>query len=271
MGLRLTLPRTFVPFEGPLRFGTFLGRRLRFLADVELDDGTRTVAHCPNTGTMKGCLYPGHRALLWDSQNPARKLRYTWKAVEADGFWIGVDTALPNRLAAEGVRNGLVPELQGYETIRREVRYGQNSRADLVLEGPMGRCYVEVKNVTLVERGVARFPDAVTARGLKHLAELSRCVREGDRAAMVFVVQREDGRSFVPADDIDPAYGDGLRGAAAAGVEVVVLAARVTPEGVEATAALPYDLSRPEQPPRIGRTGPPAPTKQAVGLARRQR
>jgi sugar fermentation stimulation protein A len=239
----LTARRAFVPFPEPRHFGIFRARRQRFLADVDLADGTPVVAHCPNTGSMKGCLYPGHRALLWESDNPSRKLRYTWKAVEADGFWVGVDTGVPNRLAAEAIRSGIVPGLRGFPTIRREVPFGENSRADLVLEGPNGRCFVEVKNVTLVEEGIARFPDAVTERGLKHLVELTRCVREGHRAAMVYVVQREDGESFAPAEDIDPAYARGLREAVSGGVEVYVLGTRVTPEGVEARKTLPFTLS----------------------------
>jgi sugar fermentation stimulation protein A len=238
----LTGFRVFVPFPEPKNFGIFLARRQRFLADVEMTDGTRIVAHCPNTGSMKGCLFPGHRALLWDSQNPSRKLRYTWKAVEADGFWIGVDTGVPNRLVADAIQAGALPGLHTFTSIRREVSYGENSRADLVLDGPSGQCFVEVKNVTLVENRVARFPDAVTQRGLKHLVELRRCVQEGHRAAMVYVVQREDGESFAPADEIDPAYAAGLHGAFADGVEIYVLGTTVTTEGVEVRGTLPFVL-----------------------------
>ncbi len=228
----------FLPFPEPLVLATFLGRRQRFLADMELPDGTRTVAHCPNTGSMKGCLYPGHRALLWDSRNPGRKLRYTWKAIEAGPVWVGIDTAVPNRLVEAAIRGGVIPTLAGFSTIRREPPLGDRSRADLLLEG-RGRCWVEVKNVTLVEGGAARFPDAVTARGLKHLQELSREVAAGARAAMVYVVQRADGTRFEPAEDIDPAYAEGLCRAAAAGVEVYALGTRVSLHGVETTGLLP--------------------------------
>ena len=239
----MTPELTFVPFPEPRVFATFLGRRQRFLADMALPDASTTVAHCPNTGSMRGCLYPGHPAVLWDSRNPARKLRYTWKAITAPGgTWVGVDTGVPNRLAEEAIRSGLLPALARFPKILRERPMGERSRVDLLLEGPGGRCYVEVKNVTLVENAVARFPDAVTARGLKHLEELARRVREGDRAAMVYVVQRADGRSFEPAADIDPAYAAGLRRAAAEGVEVYALATRVSPEGVQATGLLPYRL-----------------------------
>ncbi|MHB8765620.1 MAG: DNA/RNA nuclease SfsA [Deferrisomatales bacterium] len=230
-----------MPFPEPRVAATFLGRRQRFLADMELADGERTLAHCPNTGSMRGCLFPGHPALLWDSRNPARKLRYTWKAVDAGGFWVGVDTGVPNRLAEAAIAGGLIPGLRGFDRIGRERPLGTSSRVDLLLEGP-GRCYVEVKNVTLVEGGAARFPDAVTARGLKHLEELAARVAAGDRAAMVYVVQREAGRRFEPARDIDPAYAEGLARAVGAGVEAYALGARVTPEGVEAAGLLPLRL-----------------------------
>jgi len=230
--------RVFLPFPEPLRFATFLRRRQRFLADMTLEDGTPTVAHCPNTGSMRGCLFPGHRALLWDSENPARKLRYTWKAVEGEGCWVGIDTGVPNRLVEAALRASAIPPLAGFSELARERPMGERSRVDLLLSGP-GRCYVEVKNVTLVEGGAARFPDAVTSRGLKHLEELSAQVAAGHRAAMVYVIQRADGRWFEPAEDIDPAYARGLRAALGAGVEAYALGARVSPEGVEATGLLP--------------------------------
>ncbi|MBI5442017.1 MAG: DNA/RNA nuclease SfsA [Deltaproteobacteria bacterium] len=222
--------------------GTFVARRQRFLADVLLPDGTPAVAHCPNTGSMKGCLFPGHPVLLWDSRNPLRKCRYTWKAVDAGGFWVGVDTGLPNRFVEAAVRAGAVPGLRGFPTVRPEQRCGARSRIDLLLEGPGGRCFVEVKNVTLVEGGAARFPDAVTARGLRHLTELTAAVAAGDRAAMVYVVQRCDARRFEPAREIDPAYARGLEAAVRAGVEAHALLARVSTEGVEFAGVLPIAL-----------------------------
>jgi len=228
----------FLPFPEPLRTATFLGRRQRFLADMLLEDGRTTVAHCPNTGSMRGCLYPGHRAVLWDSRNPARKLQYTWKAIEGPTAWIGIDTGVPNRLVEAAIRGGIIPPLSGFPQILREKPMGERSRVDLLLEGA-GRCYVEVKNVTLVEDGAARFPDAVTARGLKHLEELAAQVRAGHRAAMVFVVQRGDGRWFEPAEDIDPAYAAGLREALTCGVEAYAVGASVSAQGVAATGLLP--------------------------------
>lgn len=239
----MTQPQAFVPFPEPLTTATFLGRRKRFLADMEFPDGSRTVAHCPNTGSMQGCLFPGHRALLWDSGNPKRKLRYTWKAIEADGgVWVGIDTGVPNQLAAAAVAAGAVPGLAGFPEVLREKKMGERSRVDLLLRDRGRVCFVEVKNVTLVADGTARFPDAVTARGLKHLKELAAQVAIGHRAAMLYVVQRADGTRFEPAADIDPAYAEGLRRAVAAGVEAYALGCEVTTAGVTATGLLPMEI-----------------------------
>lgn len=236
----MTQPRAFVAFPPPLIAATFLHRRKRFLADMLLPDGTETVAHCPNTGSMQGCLFPGQPAVLWDSANPARKLRYTWKAIESDsGVWVGIDTGVPNQLAAEAIRAGIIPQLAGYPEVLREKKMGERSRVDLLLRDGERLCFAEVKNVTLVEDGVARFPDAVTARGLKHLEELTAQVAAGHRAAMLYVVQRADGTRFAPAADIDPAYAAGLKRALAAGVEAYALGCQVTPTGVDATGLLP--------------------------------
>lgn len=235
----------FVAFPEPRVLATFLGRRQRFLADVRLADGTEVVAHCPNTGSMKGCLFPGNRALLTYHPDPHRKLAWTWRAIEGPAGWIGLDTGLPPRLVAAALGAGLLPALAAFPTVRYEVRMGERSRVDLVLAGPSGRVWVEVKNVSLVEGAVARFPDAVTGRGLKHLHELTAKVREGDGAAMVYVVQRQDAHSFEPAADLDPAYARGLSDAMGAGVLAFALAARVSPEGVEATGLLPVCVPRP--------------------------
>ncbi|AJY69001.1 transcriptional regulator [Geobacter sulfurreducens] len=222
----------------PLYSGTLIRRYQRFLADVRLEDGTVVTAHCPNSGSMKGCSQPGSAVFLSLSDNPKRRLAYTWELVMADGYWAGINTGLPNRLVREGIENGTIAELLGYERIRPEVRYGTNSRVDLLLEGP-GRCWVEVKNVTLVEGGTALFPDAVTERGQKHLRELMEVVRQGDRGVIFFVVQRGDGSAVAPADAIDPVYGRLLRQAVSAGVEALAYRALVTPEEIRLTERLP--------------------------------
>ncbi len=226
----------------PLYHGTLLRRYQRFLADVELDDGTLVTAHTPNTGSMRGCARPGSRVLLSKSANPGRKYAHSWELVHTDGIWVGINTLLPNRLAREGIVNGVVAELAGYSQIREEVPYGAGSRIDLLLSGERGHCYVEVKNVTLVENGCALFPDAVTARGQKHLRELMEVVRLGHRGVNLFVVQRADGLAVSPADAIDPAYGALLRQAAAAGVELIAYRARVTRTEISLSQSLPVLL-----------------------------
>jgi sugar fermentation stimulation protein A len=226
----------------PLFDGTLIRRYQRFLADVQLDDGSLVTAHTPNTGSMRGCAVPGSPVLLSKSANPARKYQHSWELVHADGHWVGINTMLPNRLAREGIENGVIGELAGYSAIRDEVPYGTGSRIDLLLSGAAGHCYVEVKNVTLVENGVALFPDAVTARGLKHLRELMEVVRQGHRGVNLFVVQRGDGQAVSPADAIDPAYGAALREAAAAGVELLAYRAEVTRSEIFLNQRLPVLL-----------------------------
>ena len=223
----------------PLVEGRLVRRYKRFLADVELGDGVVVTAHCPNSGSMKGCATPGSRVYLSRSGNKGRKLAFTWELVEADGYWAGINTALPNRLTQEAIENGTAAELQGYGSIRREVPYGEHSRIDLLLEGGQGRCFVEVKNVTLVEQGQALFPDAVTTRGQKHLRELMRVVREGDRGVIFFTVQRGDGAGVSPADAIDPEYGRLLRLALDNGVEALAYRALVTHREIRLTERLP--------------------------------
>ena len=223
----------------PLVEGRLIRRYKRFLADVELMDGSIVTVHCPNSGSMKGCAAPGSRVMLSRSDSVTRKYPLTWELVEADGYWAGINTGLPNRLTREAVENGTVSELQGYETIRPEVPYGAHSRIDLLLEGSAGRCFVEVKNVTLVEYGRALFPDAVTIRGQKHLNELMRVVREGDRGVIFFTVQRGDGDSVSPADLIDPEYGRLLRLALENGVEALAYRALVAPQEIRLTERLP--------------------------------
>lgn len=223
----------------PLIPGRLIKRYKRFLADIELDDGSLVTAHCPNSGSMMGCNIPGSAVMISRSLNPERKLPYTWELVQADGFWVGLNTMLPNRLAEEAITDGTIKELDGYETLRREVPYGnERSRIDILLEGTSGLCYVEVKNVTLVENGTALFPDAVTERGQKHLRELMEVVRNGHRGVILFTVQRGDGNAVSPADRIDPVYGKLLREAVKNGVEAMAWRALVVPEEIRLTEPL---------------------------------
>ncbi len=218
-------------FKQTLIAATLLRRYQRFLADCELDDGTRLTAACPNTGSMLGCCTPGSRVWLSTSDAPTRKYRHTWEMVEVGRIKVGINTGLPNRLVREAIENGALAELGGYESLRGEVPFGiERSRIDLLLQSEdRADCYVEVKNVTAaVNNGVALFPDAVSARGAKHLRELIRLKAEGLRAVLVYCVQRADVDEVRPADDIDPLYGRTLREALAAGVEVLAYRAKVT-------------------------------------------
>lgn len=223
----------------PLVPGRLVRRYQRFLVDVRLGDGRIVTAHCPNSGRLTSCLGDAWPVMLSCRTNPRRRLPYTWELVHNGRCWISVNTVRTNAVAAEGIRLGRVPELAGYESLRREVRVGA-SRLDVLLEGSPGSCFVEVKSVTLVDdAGRCAFPDAVTARGLKHLGELTALVRNGRRAAMLFVVQRADGTCFTPAAEIDPDYAAGLAEAVAAGVELLVYRAAVSPTRIELATPLP--------------------------------
>jgi sugar fermentation stimulation protein A len=219
-------------FSSKLIPGTLIQRYKRFLADVRLASGELVTAHCTNTGSMMGCKAPGSAVYLSRSDNLNRKLPYTWELIEADGTWVGINTLHPNRLVAEAVRSGTLPELDSYPLVRREVVTRLGTRLDLCLEGNDCHCYVEVKNVTLKLHGAAAFPDAVSERGTKHLKELIRLKRKGYRAAVVFVIQRDDCAVFRPADEIDPEYGRWLRRAIKTGVEALPYRAKVTPEEI---------------------------------------
>lgn len=226
-------------FSPPLVRGTLLRRYKRFLADVRLDDGVEITAHTANTGTMLGCSDPGSRCWVSKSDNPRRKLAHTLEIVEARrGVLVGINTARTNALAEEALRAGLVPSLAGFDVLAREQRF-EDSRFDIALDDAAGRTWVEVKNVTLVEEDVAMFPDAVTERGRKHLGALVRALEAGDRAAMLYVVQRADGARFAPAARIDPAYAEALGRARSAGVEAHAIRVSVSPEGLFPERALP--------------------------------
>lgn len=218
-------------------------RYKRFLGDVCLPSGEMLTVHTPNTGAMTGCAMPGMRVWLRDTQNPKRKYRYSWEVSETDsGVMVGVNTGIVNQLVSEAIENGIVSELQGYDTVQQEVRYGQeNSRIDLLLSRH-GRsdCYTEIKNVTAVDdKGNAFFPDAPSVRGTKHLRELMEMTRQGYRSVLLFCVQRCDVNGVRPADEVDPVYGETLRTAVAAGVEVLAYAARVSPGEILLTHSVP--------------------------------
>lgn len=219
-------------FPQPLARGVLAARYKRFFADVALDDGSEITAHCPNPGAMLGLSTPGQVCWLSRSDDPKRKLAHTLEMVEADGALVGVNTLHPNRLVAEALAAGAIPELAGYPVVRREVKYGERSRVDFVLEGA-DRCWVEVKGVTLSRQpGLAEWPDCVSARGARHVAELEAMVAGGDRAVVLFVAQRNDCDRFALAGDLDPAFAAALARARGAGVEVLAYGCTMSAEAI---------------------------------------
>ena len=233
-------------FPAPLLRGKLVQRYKRFLADVVLDSGETVTATCPNTGSMMGLKEPGLTVWLSTSDSPTRKYKHTWEMVEADlgkgPTLVGINTGHPNKLMAEAVEAGRIKELTGYANLRREVKYGKNSRIDLLLEDPAkGLCYVEIKNVHMMRKvGFAEFPDSVTERGAKHLAEMSDMVRAGHRAVMVFLIQRRDAKSLSLARDVDAKYGAAFDLAKAAGVETIAVRCKLSTDAVTVEKTIPF-------------------------------
>ena len=228
-------------YARPLIRATLVKRYKRFLAGDTLPDGSGATAHCANPGAMTGLAEAGMTVWLEPNDDPKRKLRYSWKLAEIDGALIGIDTALPNKVVGEALRARAVPELAAYGTVRGEVKYGENSRVDFLLkEAGLPDCYVEVKSANLSRRaGLVEFPDTVTKRGAKHMAELSAMVAQGHRAVVLYLVQRTDCAEFALADDIDPAYSAASSAARAAGVEPLCYRADLTLKGARFGQPLP--------------------------------
>lgn len=236
----MSAEEVFMPFPQPQLDATFWARTQRFLAHVQFPNGSDELAYCANPGSMSGCLTPGNAALLWDSTDIKRKRRYTLRAIEFEGLWIGTDTHLSNRIVEEALKLKLIPGLNLYCDFVRERSIEEGFRVDFVLSGPEGDCLVEVKSSAVVENGVARYPDCLTPRGVRQLKALTRQVVLGKRAVLLFLVQRSDAHSFVVSSSFDPNYAAAFEEAVASGVEVMALSISVSRAGFGMPKLLPY-------------------------------
>ncbi|MDD2316708.1 MAG: DNA/RNA nuclease SfsA [Desulfobacterales bacterium] len=224
--------------------GILIRRYKRFLADVRLQSGKVVTAHCPNPGRMSTCCDPGSRVYLSLHDSIRRKYRYTWELIQMPGSMVGVNPVTANRIVHQSLCAGRIPSLAGYDAIHAEVSAGQGVRLDFLLEGAEKSCFLEVKSCTLVENRAAGFPDAVTARGLKHLVHMQRLMSDGFRCVLLFLVQRTDAEIFKPADDVDPVYGRQLRAAVSRGLEILVYDVRFDPDGIVLNNPLPINLQQ---------------------------
>lgn len=223
----------------PSQQGLLIKRYKRFLADIRLDDCTALTVHCPNSGSMKGCSSPGSPVIISRSDNPKRKYAWTLEMVRENGIWIGVNTSMTNKLVREGLENNIIDEFCPIDSITPEIRVSPRSRLDFLLETEGSKIFIEVKNCSLAENGVALFPDAITARGTKHLHELDVLRREGHRTALIFCVQRSDADRFLPAQSIDPVYAETLYASYKKGLTVLAYQADVRPERIRITHKIP--------------------------------
>jgi sugar fermentation stimulation protein A len=230
-------------FSSPLIQGTLIKRYKRFLADVQLADGSTVIAHCPNTGAMTGCAEPGWKVWLSPSNNPKRKLLYTWEVVLTEqGHWIGINTHKANVLVKEAIQQNKISELVGYKNVKAEVKFGEeNSRIDFLLsDSEKADCYVEVKSVTLLNDNKGYFPDAKTLRGQKHLRELSIIASQGKRAVLFFCVQHSGIQSVQVAQHIDPDYAKELKQAMLSGVQILCYDCKINSEKIYINQSLQF-------------------------------
>lgn len=229
-------------FTPPLQQGVLLRRYKRFLADIQLDDGGEITIHCPNTGSMRNCLFPGESVWFSTSNNLKRKYAHTWELTATPtGCLIGIHSGQANTLAEEAITRGVIAELQGYTQLSREVKYGdENSRIDILLrDDKKADCYIEVKSCTLLENGQGYFPDAISLRGQKHLRELMQVIKQGQRAVLLFVVQHSDIDCVAPAEHIDPEYAKLLKQAVISGVEVLAYRCLLSPTQIALAHSVP--------------------------------
>ena len=232
-------------FQTPLVPARLLRRYKRFLADVLLEDGQQVTAHCPNPGSMMGVCQPGTRVFVEPNSDPRKKLKYAWRLVDHEnGHMTGIDTGAANKIVKEALVARKIALFETYETLRAEVKYGTQSRVDFLLTEPGQKdIYLEVKSVTLMrKKGVAEFPDSVTARGLKHLQELAHVAEMGHRGVILFLIQRSDSHVCDIARDIDPAYAEGLVYALARGVEILCMDCQLSEDGIDIDKPVPFGL-----------------------------
>ena len=229
-------------FQEPLIKGTLIKRYKRFLADVRLPDDSILTAYCPNTGSMRSCSTPGSEVCLSISPSTTRKYPHTLEMIKEGNTWVGVNTGLTNKLVADAIEQQTIKELQSFDSIKQEVKTSQGTRLDILVTQGDQKTYIEVKNCSLVEDGTAMFPDAITARGTKHLEELIELVKQGHRGIIFYLVQRMDTDRFSPAAHIDNLYAETLKKAHEAGVEILVYQAEVSPEKITVSHSLSYSL-----------------------------
>ena len=223
--------------------GTLLKRYKRFLADIKLESGELITAHCPNSGSMTSRSEPGRCVYVSVQDRPERKLKYTWEIIEMPTSLVGINTLVPNRLVYQSLMTGQIHGFDEYDTIKTEVRVGRHSRLDIMLSNVHGKqCYMEIKNCTLVDDGIAYFPDAITTRGRNHLIILEDLAAAGNRSVMFFLIQRMDAKFFRPADHVDPAYGKQLRKANASSVEIIIYDVKIDLQKICLGKRIPYQL-----------------------------
>ncbi len=228
----------------PLITGRLIKRYKRFLADIRLDGiGEEITAHCPNSGSMRGCAIPGSKVWLSISDNPKRKYKYTWEMIQLPESIVGINTQLPNKLVKQAIENGDIEELSGYDSVKPEIKINPHTRLDLLLQKSTGeQYYVEIKNCTLVEDKVAMFPDAVTIRGQKHLDELEYIVTNGGKACIFFLIQRMDAEVFKPAYMIDKVYAEKLKKVVGNGVKIIIRDTEINTDIIKIRKSIPFDL-----------------------------
>lgn len=232
-----------IPFSSQLVRGTLIRRYKRFLADIRLEDGQEITAHCANTGAMTSCGKPGDQVLLSYNPSPKRKLPYSWELTTTEQSWVIINTSVSNRLVRFALENSQIPELRGYDTVNREVKFGLNSRLDFHLQdnkGILRECYIEVKSVTLKRDHELAFPDTVSTRGTKHLNELAQIAQSGRRAVLFYLVNRSDGDCVKVAKDLDPNYAKAMKNALDSGVEVLAYRSKVSHNGIQLGSSVDF-------------------------------